>query len=79
MLKQHRPPTTAQLQKIVDRFNARFAVGSKFILRTDTRGDVETTVRAPAEVLQGHSAIGWFEGVRGAYSIEGDRVRPKSQ
>lgn len=69
-----RIPTLKTLQKIVDRFNAQFPVGSKVILRKDS-GEVETEVGAPAEVLQGHSAVGWFVGVSGCYSIEDNRVR----
>jgi hypothetical protein len=57
-------PTAKQLQKIVDKFNAQFPVGTKLILRKDS-GEVETEVKAPAEVLHGHSAVGWFVGVSG--------------
>ena len=67
-------PSTKKLQAIVDDFNQRFPVGSDVILRKDT-GEIETRVRAPAEILGGHSAVGWFVGVAGCYSIE-DRVRP---
>jgi hypothetical protein len=58
------------LQKAVDQFNASFPVGTRVILRTDS-GPVETTVRYPAEVLQGHSAVAWFTGVSGCYDIQG--------
>lgn len=63
-----------QLQQIVDKFNERFPVGAKLVLRKDS-GEVETEVRAPAEVMGGHSAVGWFVGVSGAYSIEDNRIR----
>lgn len=66
--------STAKVQKIVDAFNAEFPVGTKLMLRKDSV-EVETEVKAPAEVLQGHSAVGWFVGVSGCYSIEDDRVR----
>lgn len=69
----HRPPSAAQLKKSVDKFNATFPVGTEVILRKDS-GEVKTKVRAPAEVMGGHSAVGWFEGVSGAYSIEPNRV-----
>lgn len=45
------------------------------MLRKDS-GEVATVVRAEAEILGGHSAVAWFEGVSGCYSIEGKRVRP---
>lgn len=68
-----RAPSKRTLQQIVDRFNADFPVGSKVILLKDS-GEVETEVRGVAEVLGGHSAVGWFVGVSGCYSIE-NRVR----
>lgn len=61
------------LLQIVERFNQNFPVGTPVMLKKDT-GIVETVVEAPAEVLGGHSAVGWFRGVRGAYSIEDGRV-----
>ncbi len=67
----------AQLQRIVNRFNENYPVGSKVVLRKDT-AVIETEVRAPAEILSGHSAVAWFKGVSGAYSIEDDRVYPSA-
>lgn len=63
-------PTLKALQTIVDKFNADFPVGTPVILKKDT-GVVETVVEAPAEILGGHSAVGWFRGVRGCYAIDG--------
>lgn len=74
MATTHKRPTYKQLQKIVDDFNEHFPVGTVVTLRKDT-GEITTTVKAPAEVLGGHSAVGWFTDVRGCYSIEGGRVR----
>jgi hypothetical protein len=68
-----RKPNQDQLQKIVNDFNAKYPVGTKVVLRKDS-GEVETAVTAPARILSGHSAVAWFEGVSGAYSIDG-RVR----
>lgn len=67
-------PSQTTLQETVDRFNRDFPVGTKLILRKDN-GEIETEVKAPAEVLHGHSAVGWFVGVSGCYSIDGDRIR----
>lgn len=74
MLKQHRPPSKAKLAKIVEGFNRKFPVGTPVILRKDS-GEIGTIVRAPGEILSGHSAVAWFAGVTGAYSIEDKRVR----
>lgn len=68
-----RPPSPSQLKKTVEQFNAKFPVGTAVILCKDS-GEVQTKVRAPAEIMGGHSAVGWFEGVSGAYSIEHNRV-----
>jgi hypothetical protein len=65
---------TEKEQRIVDDFNARFPVGSVVMLRLDY-GEMETIILRPAEVLQGHTAVGWFDGVSGCYKIDG-RVRP---
>ena len=64
-----------KLHSIVQKFNRQFPVGAAVMLRKDS-GEVATTVRAPAEILGGHSAVAWFTGVSGAYSIENKRVRP---
>ena len=65
--------TAKKLQQIVDAFNRDYPVGTDVMLRKDS-GFVLTVVEAPAEILGGHSAVGWFRGVRGCYSIERDRV-----
>ena len=71
----HKPPKQSDLQRLVDDFNTRYPVGSQVILRTDS-GERDTRVIHAAEVMGGHSAVAWFDGIRGAYSIEDDRVRP---
>lgn len=70
-----RGPTMKTLERIVERFNRDYPVGSECVLRKDS-GAVTTRVAAPAFVLSGHSAVAFFEGVRGAYSIEDSRVLP---
>lgn len=73
MLK-HKRLLPMQLAKAVESFNERFPVGTNVVLRMDG-GEILTTVVEPAMVLSGHSAVAWFAGVSGAYSIENDRVR----
>lgn len=70
----HRPPSKSKLLAIVERFNRDFPVGTPVILRKDS-GEIETTVGSPAYMLSGHSPVAMFDGVRGAYSIEDNRVR----
>lgn len=67
-------PNQRKLQQLVDDFNRLFPVGTEVMLRKDTER-VRTTVTHPAEILGGHSAVAWFDGVRGCYAIDG-RVSP---
>lgn len=69
----HRP-ILAVLQKQCDTFNARFPVGQSVSVRKDDGAGVLTQTRAPAEVLSGHSAVIWLEGISGCYLL--DRVTP---
>lgn len=66
-------PTLKHLERVVEKFNREFPTGSKVLLRKDTE-EIETTVERPAIVMGLHSAVAWFEGVSGCYSIDG-RVR----
>ena len=72
-MNRPRKRTEKALAAIVEHFNRCYPVGTRVILRKDT-GEVETSVRYPAQVLSGHSAVAWFDGVSGAYSIEDERV-----
>lgn len=70
-------PTHKQLEKMVEKFNRDFPVGTKVILRKgilDEAEDFPTIVTAPATIMGFHSAVAWFEGVSGCYDING-RVR----
>lgn len=63
-----------QLQAEVDRFNARYPLGSSVDLRKDNGEVLRTVTRSHAEVLEGHSAVIWLRGVVGCYLL--DRVTP---
>lgn len=65
----------AQMQWLVDDFNAKYPVGTPVLLKKDFGDEVKTTVRHAAYILSGHSAVAFFEGVSGCYCIDG-RVRP---
>lgn len=71
--RTRRQPRKSELQRLVNKFNREFPVNTDCDLRTDS-GKVRTHVIAPAQLLGGHSAVAWFDGVRGAYSIENERV-----
>lgn len=66
-----RPPSPKKLQAEVERFNARFPVGSRVLAWTGLMGDgpgKPGTVRAPAYVLGGHTAVASIDGVTGCVS-----------
>lgn len=69
-----RRPNTAALQKQCDEFNARFQIGQPVTVRKDRGESVDTVTRSAAEVLSGHSAVIWLEGISGCYLL--DRVSP---
>ena len=68
-------PNVAKLQAECDRFNAAIPVGTAVRVMLDgAKEPMETRTRSKAEVLGGHSAVVWLEGVRGCYLL--DRVTP---
>lgn len=69
-----RPPSLAALQQQVDDFNARYSVGQLVSVRRDSGDAVITKTRSKAEILSGHSAVIWVEGISGCYLL--DRVSP---
>jgi hypothetical protein len=69
-----RPPSPAALQQQCDQFNARFPVGQQVTVRKDDGSGMNTTTRSEAQVLSGHSAVIWLDGISGCYLL--DRVTP---
>ncbi|WP_324694567.1 hypothetical protein [Novosphingobium sp. RL4] len=67
----------ALLQQQCDDFNARFPVGQKVTVRRDDGEGVITNTRSRAEVLSGHSAVIWLDGISGCYLL--DRVTPLTE
>ncbi len=67
-------PNLAKLQTQVDDFNNRFPVGTLVRVRLDNGQTKDTKTRSPAQVLSGHSAVVWLEGISGCYMLE--RVSP---
>lgn len=63
----------AKLQAQCDAWNAVNPVGCSVILTKDNGEDFPTTTRSLAEVLSGHSAVIWVNGIRGCYLL--DRVK----
>ncbi len=63
-----------KLQAQCDRWNKKHPVGTPVVLLKDGGQNVSTVTRSEAEVLSGHSAVIWLDGVSGCYLL--DRVTP---
>lgn len=66
-----------RLQRQVDAFNAACPVGTPVVVRRDSGDEHYGTVRYPASILSGHSAVGWVTGITGCYLL--DRIRPATE
>jgi hypothetical protein len=60
-----RQPSKSQLEKQVNKFNEKYKVGDTVVIAGKW-----LTVKSPASVLSGHSAVGWFKEISGCYSID---------
>jgi len=69
-----RRPNPVKLQKQCDDFNERNPVGTSVKVKMDSGELRLTTTRSRAEVLSGHSAVIWLDGISGCYLL--DRVSP---
>lgn len=64
----------AAQQKAVDAFNSNFPVGQAVNVRLDNGETKTTTTTAAAQLLGGHTAVIWVDGIAGAYLL--NRVTP---
>ncbi len=64
----------AQLQAACDKFNASHPVGAAVTVLLDGGEVRETVTTSEAQVLSGHSAVIWLQGISGRYLLE--RVTP---
>jgi hypothetical protein len=65
-------PTQAKLQAQIDAWNATHPIGADVDVLTDRGKIVRTKTRSAAELLSGHSAVIWLDGISGCYAL--DRV-----
>ena len=61
---------TAKLQAACDKFNAAHQVGAAVSVKLDSGEVRETVTTSEAQVLSGHTAVIWLEGIRGCYDLE---------
>ncbi len=62
--------SAAQLQAACDKFNAAHQVGAAVSVELDSGEVRETVTTSEAQVLSGHSAVIWLDGIRGCYDLE---------
>lgn len=71
----YKAPSLAELQAQCDAFNAAHAVGGRVAVNLDGKDTpLITTTRSEAQILSGHSAVVWMDGVSGCYDLS--RVAP---
>ena len=58
----------------VELWNLKYPVGTPVHVRMDSGEKRETKTRSKAEILSGHTAVIWLEGITGCYCL--DRVKP---
>lgn len=61
---------TAKLQAACDKFNAAHQVGAAVSVELDSGAIRETFTTSEAQVLSGHSAVIWLDGISGCYDLE---------
>jgi hypothetical protein len=61
---------TAKLQAKCDKFNATHQVGAAVSVELDSGEVRETITVSEAQVLNGHTAVIWLDGVSGCYDLE---------
>jgi hypothetical protein len=70
-----RQQSPAELQAACDAFNQTVQVGAKVALKRDGSDRLwPTKTRSNAQVMGGHSAVIWLDGISGSYLL--DRVTP---
>lgn len=50
-------------------FNENHPVGSTVYVIKDNGDKVKTTVKYPACIMGGHTAVAWLDGIIGAYAL----------
>lgn len=53
----------------VEVFNQKHPVGASAVVIKDDGKWVKTSVKYPAEIMGGHTAVVWLNGISGAYAL----------
>ena len=57
------------MESKISAFNENHPVGSTVFVIKDNGDKVKTTVKHPACIMGGHTAVAWFDGIIGAYAL----------
>jgi len=67
----HKAPSVAALQAACDAFNFDYEPGARVAVKLDGKDKpFITTTRSLAQVMGGHTAVVWIDGVSGCYDLE---------
>lgn len=69
-MKTRARKTLKQLKAIVNDWNAKYPVGTEVNLIDGFGQRPRTHTRSEAQILSGHSAVVWLEGVSGCWNLE---------
>ncbi len=73
-----RRPASKQVQELqVENWNLKHPVGTEVTVELDSGEIRATKTRSKAQMLSGHTAVIWLEGITGCYLLS--RVRAKGQ
>jgi hypothetical protein len=67
--------TTAKRRQQVEAWNAAHKIGDPVYVTLDSGQIKETVTTSEAQMLSGHTAVIWLEGISGCYILS--RVRPR--
>jgi hypothetical protein len=68
-MKKPKTTSPSELRKAVQIFNDCYPVGSTCTLVLDSGEKKLVTVKYPASIMGGDSAVGWFEEISGCYML----------
>ncbi|MFZ6655883.1 hypothetical protein [Undibacterium sp. TJN19] len=68
---------TAKLQAVCNNFNNANPVGTEVSVLLDGGEVRQTVTTSEAQVLSGHSAVIWLQGIVGCYLLERVKTLPK--
>ncbi|MEJ7807053.1 MAG: hypothetical protein WKG03_14160 [Telluria sp.] len=80
MNKSYRPPSREALQAQCDAFNFDCSIGGRVAVKIDGKDKpFITTTRTGAQILSGHTAVVWLDGVSGCYCLSHVTPIPDAQ